>query len=210
MRYSLLALVWNILALCALFGAVIFFGLRRRRAQMRASLEIRAQEIWTPFAQSGWNFDSLLYGVLQDFSATQIGMIVRDSRNEEVGRITFHMAARRGAITIATANECYQADVLPTFQRRVVLHSAMNDNEALCTFTRRMWGQHRFDVAGTGAIEGTVDGRLRLAPRYAFSLAGKRIGVSQQIGGAVNRGVLLILPNTIPLYIRLFILAMQG
>jgi len=208
MTYTPLALVWSILALCVLFGAVIYFGLRTRRTQMTANLSMRAQDIWAPFAHCGWDFDSLLYGIRQDFSATQIGMIVRDFRDEEVGRITFHTAARRGATTFATSNGSFEADVLPTFRRRVVLLDATNEHEALCTFSGRMWGPLRFALAGTETIEGTVDGRLRLAPRFAFSLAGKRIGLSQQIGGAVNRGVLLTIPSTIPVHVRMFMLAM--
>lgn len=208
MRFGLLVLVLGVLALCALFGATIVFGLRRRRAVMAANLEIRAGELWAPFAQSDGDFDALLYGIFQDFSVIQAGMIVRDCRDREVGRITFHMAARRGAITIATPNVSYEADVLSTFLRRVTLRSTTNEREVLCTYTRRAWGSQRFDVTGIGAIDGAMDGRWRLAPRFAFVLAGKRIGFSQQIGGAVNRGVLLALPGTIPVHIRMFMLAM--
>lgn len=208
MPFGPLALVLTVLAVCALFGAVIFFGLCRRRAGMAANLEIRAQALWAPFAQSGGDFDALLYGIFQDFSFTQMGMIVRDSRDRETGRITFHTAARRGAITIIAADVSYEADVLPTLLRRVALRSATDGREVLCTYTRRPWGSLRFDVTRLGAIEGTVDGRFRLAPRFAFSLAAKRFGFSEQIGGAVNRGVLLALPGTIPPHIRMFMLAM--
>jgi hypothetical protein len=36
------------------------------------------------------------------------------------------------------------------------------------------------------------------------------MGMSRQIGGAINRGVLLALPSTIPLAVRVFVLAMQA
>ena len=202
-------LPWIALGIVALFVAVMLLGVRARRSEMSRNLRIRAADAWAPFADRGYPPDALLFGVRQDSSTTETGMLVRDSNDEEVGRITFHAAARTGAITISTARDSFTVDVLPTWSRRMVLHRANDVSDVLCTFGQSTWGAHRFDVAGVGAIESRRLHRLRLAPTSEISLNGVAAGASRHLGGAVDRGVALMLPTSIPLPVRMFVLALQ-
>jgi hypothetical protein len=61
-----------------------------------------------------------------------------------------------------------------------------------------------------GTLECSPESRLRLAPVFHFTRDGRVIGASRQIGGAIDRGVVLSLPDTIPLAVRVFVLAMQA
>lgn len=209
MQTEVLTVIWIAAGVAALFGIVIVLGLRVRAKQMSRNLQLRADDVWTGVPANKWDRDLLLYGVYQDRSATSVEMIVRDSHDREIGRIVFRMAARPGAFVITTEAGSFEADVLPTMSQRIVLHPAASDTEVLCTFSRRWWGSHSYEIRSIGTFESKPRQRLRLAPISDISSDGKPVGVSRHIGGAVNRGVLLILPVSIPLHIRLFILALQ-
>ncbi len=202
-------LVWIALGITALFGAVILFGLHTREARMARNLQLRAQDLWAPFAQSGLERDSLLYGVFQDRSTTQIEMLVRNAKDEQVGRVVFHAISRTGAITISTDTATFAVDVLPTWSQCMVLRSERGSPDALCTSKRLWWGARRFDAREVGILVSRLRHRLRLAPISSISLDGAQVGVSQHVGGAFDRGVLLLLPASIPLPIRMFVLALQ-
>jgi hypothetical protein len=206
MAVTLPTLLAILAGVCALFAFVIAAGLRQRRRQMSRSLSLRARDLAPPGAELG----DVLYAIRQDFSATELGMIVRNGRDEEIARITFHMARRTGAFTIDLGRDSFEADARPTMKQRIVLHPAGAASTVLCTFDRRMWGTHRFDVAGVGTLECRPESRLRLAPAFRFTQDGRAMGMSRQIGGAINRGVLLALPSTIPLAVRVFVLAIQA
>ena len=195
----------------AFFGAVIYFSLRFRRSSMKDSLDIRAAGLWEPFTGDGFAFESLTYGVTQDFSAFEIGMIVRDCRDEQIGRVAIRTGARAPWVTIESDGALYEVDALPSFAaRRCILHPAGDAGKVLCTFSASFWGTFRFDVNGFGVIESRPVARLRITPRFELTLDGRKIGVSQHIGGLVNRGRLLILQADLAPPVRSFILAMQA
>lgn len=201
--------MWGVLGIIALFAVVIWLGLRVRKAQMSRNLRMSAQEVWAPFAHSRLERDALLYGVRQDRSMLDIEMLVRDSKDEEVGRVVWHGGTRREALTISTGAASFTADILPTMKMRAALHSANDASDTLCTFERSWTGTHRFHVTGAGTLESRRRKRLSLAPISDFTLDSVPVGASQHIGGAIDRGVLLILPPSIPLHVRMFILALQ-
>lgn len=210
MRVTLANLAAIAAAIAALFGLVIAFGLRQRRRGMTEANLIRARDLILPAGVSAATANSLLYAIRQDVSATELGLLVRNERDEEIGRITFHMARRTGAMSLIVAGESFEADVLPTMRQRIVMHPAGNPATAVCTFDRGAWATHRFAVAGVGTVESKPGSRLRVAATRTFTLNGRAIGISQQIGGIVNRGVMLVLSDSIPLPVRVFILATQA
>ena len=203
-----LGLLKLLFGICLFFAIVIDFGLRVRKRNMAEALQFRAQDIWAPLQTSGWNIENLLYGVLQDFSATEIGLIVRDFHDQQVGTITFHTGARKGWITIQTVSELLEADVLPTLLQSITLHPA-NTARIICAFTRLRGGIYRFDVKGVGVLESKLSNRFQITPWFEYRLNDQPIGGSQRIGRWIDRGSLVVLPNDIPLPIQMFILALQ-
>ncbi len=155
-------------------------------------------------------FSSLLYGIRQDFSATETGLFVKNSRDEPVSTIIFHMAARKPWFSFEVEDQILDADVLPTLRQSVVLHPRGAEMQILCAFSRGRGRTYRFEAAGIGLLESHSSMRLSVAPRFEYFLDGRKIGVAQHIGGAVNRGQLLILPDNIPLPIRMLVMAMQS
>lgn len=193
---------------CLLFACVIALSLRARRAIMAENLNVRAQELFEPYRGSEWDMASLLYGVFQDFTATELGMIVRDCHDEEVGRITFHAGRRLGWITLEAGEMRFEADVLPTWSQEVALHGKM-DAEVLCHFRRGFGGVYWFEAQGLGSVVSRPPKGFRMTPTFEYFCDKKRMGLSRHLGGALDRGVLLLMSGDIPLPIRLFILAMQ-
>lgn len=201
--------LWILVGVILLFVAVILTGLRFRKRSFQDALQIRAQDIWASVRDERWNFADLLYGIVQDFSATELGLIVRNSSDQEVGRISFHTGSRKGWITIQAAGQIFEADSLNTLRQTVALHPAGDPSQTICTFRRVRRGLFQVEVNGIGIIESKSPPGLRLAPTYEFRLDARPIGASQHIGGWQDRGTWLVLPASIPLPARMFIVAME-
>ena len=208
MTPSKITLFWLFFGTCLTFAITLYVGLRLRKRSMMENLQLKARDIWAPLQTPGWNMENLLYGVLQDFSATEAGLIVRDFRDEEVGRITFHTGARKGWITIQAGAELLEADVLPTLLQSITLHSA-NTTQNICTFTRMRGGIYHFDAKGVGVLESKPSNRVQMTPWFEYRRNDQPVGGGQRVGRWVDRGRLLVLPHDIPLPIRMFVLALQ-
>ncbi len=199
-----------VLALAALFAVTIYIAVRFRQRALAQNLQLDARDIAMPLAAEGWDTGLLLYGILQDFSATETGFLVRDRHNGEVGSVIFHPVSRKPWITIKTGDAVFEADVLPELSQTVEFHSAADPAKALCRFTRQVGGTYRFDVNGLGVLESKPAGQFKVAPRYEYVFEGKSAGTGQHIGGVVNRGQALVLTEDVPLAVRLFVLAIQA
>lgn len=209
---SPLGLLWFLIVVCALFAALIVWGVRMRNRQLARNLTIRAGDITAPLVAAGWDPAEMLYGVWQDFSATNAGMVVRDAQDREVARITYLPLTRQGWIVIETGAGRFEADVLRTLRQTAILREAGQPEVVLCRFARlHWWGTFRIDVnaagAGAGPIVGRTPWQFRITTRTMYSRGGTPIGVGYHIGGTRDRGRLLVLPADIPLVVRLFILA---
>ena len=209
MKASPLTPLWILLGIVVLFAFVIYFGLRLRNASFAKNRDIRAQDIWPSLQGTNWDFANLLYGVWQDFSATEFGLIVKNSRDEEAGVIVFHTGVRQRWLTFEAGGSAFEADVLATFRQSVALHSAGDSSQVLCVFNNARSGIFRFDAKGVGVLESKVPRGLRMAPLYEYTLDGQPVGICQHIGRWMDRGSYQILPANIPLAIRMFILAIQ-
>jgi len=74
--------------LVLIFALAIAWGLRSRAAHFAdAARTVNAEMLWTRFGAPGWDREALLYGVPTDFSMTDVGWIVKDAHDREVGRI---------------------------------------------------------------------------------------------------------------------------
>lgn len=196
-------------ALIALFALAIYFGLRIRKKNFAENLDLHAADIWPQIQGSVSNFSDLLYGVWQDYSATEVGMIVKDCRDQQVGKIIYRMIVRPGYISIETADGHFKVDALPTLRESLSLRSANNGSESLCDFTRLARGTYRFDAKSFGVLESNPPLGLRIAPVFEYTLNGSPAGASRHIGGWSDRGRMLALPQQLPLPVRLFVLAME-
>lgn len=206
---AIIALVF-LASLVILFAGTIYFSLRFRKKNFAKGLEVKAADIWPQFQNDGFELSGLLYGVWQDFSPAELGLIVKDCGDEQVGKIIYHTGRRLGWITIETSAGNFVADVLPTLRQSVALRSENNGSQSLCDFSRLARGTYRFDAKSFGILESKTSGESRLAPLFRYMLNGVPAGASCHIGGWRNRGRMVVLSEDLPLSIRLFVLAMQG
>ena len=194
----------------ALFAVTIYFSLRFRKRNFAKGLELKAADVWPQFQNDGFELSGLLYGVWQDFSSTEFGMIVKDCNDQQAARIVYHTGRRLGWITIETSAGNFVADVLPTLRQSVALRSQNDGSQSLCDFSRLTRGTYRFDAKSFGILESEIPRGLRLAPVFRYMLNGVPVGTSCHIGGWRNLGRMVVLSHDLPLSIRLFVLAMQG
>ncbi|WP_244072083.1 hypothetical protein [Nitrosomonas sp. PY1] len=85
-------LLFSIIGVVVLvFIPIIIFSLRyRKNLQKQWAIETCAETVIPLFPRDGSDNKTLLYGTYQDFSATTIGMIVKNENDEEVGRVLFN------------------------------------------------------------------------------------------------------------------------
>jgi hypothetical protein len=166
-------------------------------------------DIWPQSEDAGFDFAGLLYGVWQDFSATRLGMIVKDSRDHQVAKISYRTVTGPW-IFIETPDGKFEADALPALRQSLSLRAARDGSHSLCDFRRLPGGTYRFEGTSLGILESRPPRALHLAPISEYTLNGAPAGASRHIGGWLDQGRMLVLPQQLPLEIRLFVLALQG
>lgn len=201
-------LIGIVVATVVLFAAVIGFGLRFSNRVQTAAGELRAAYVLDAIGMSRTNLPALLYGVWQTTMADVI-LHVRDGDDAEVATIVHRV---RGA-SITAGAEHYTVVVTSGRRESAVLVGEWNGGQAsapLCTFELRGWGGRRI-------------ARYTLPDNRAYSIRGhwslswrrKPLPIVQDehvtgqlfgIGSAFNIGRAVILPATVPLPIRLFVL----
>lgn len=206
------------LGIIGLFATVIVVGLRMRRQQTTQNLQnLNADAVWNEFTtlsqpQDGsWERGDLLYGIWEDFSATSVGMIVRDNKDSAIARVAYDM---RGA-DISMGENRYRVRVGTTFQGSAELvQDRGSDDEAatLCSFKQRGWFSQRgaeYRCPETGVLTISMPwGSPFKAFTSTINQDGKAVGKMGTIGRPyLNKGRMLILPGRLPLPMRLFVLA---
>jgi hypothetical protein len=155
-------------------------------------------DVWPQIQNAGFDFSGLLYSVWQDFSSTQLGMIVKDCQDQQVAKIRYRTAAR-GWIFIETPDGNFEADVS--------LRAVSDGSHSLCEFRRLSGGTYSKSL---GILESRPPRGLHLATVFEYTLNGTPAGASRHIGEWVDYGRMLVLPPQLPLQIRLFVLALQA
>jgi len=210
LTYSPFHVIAFLLALGTLFAVVIFFSFLSRQKNIAKNLALKAEDVWPQIRDAGFDFSDLLYGIWEDFSATERGMVVRDSYDRKVATIIYHTAVLQGSIMIETADGTFEADLAPDWRERFSLRTTRDRSQSLCEFTRLVGGEYLFTANSLGALNSKPPGGLSVSPLFEYTLKGKPVGASRRIGRAFDKGHMLVLPQHLPLPIRLFVLAMQG
>jgi hypothetical protein len=200
-----------------LFATVIVVGLRMRRRETTQNLQnLNADAIWNEFEtlsrpQDGsWERRDLLYGIWEDFSATSVGMIVRDAKDSAIARVAYDM---RGA-DISVGENRYRVRVGTTFQGSAELVQGRGSGDevaTICSFQRRGWFNQRgveYRCPETGVLTISMPwGSPFKAFTSTITRDGKAAGKMGMIGRPYfNKGRMLIVPAEWPLPIRLFVI----
>jgi len=197
-----------LLAVLIGFTGLIFLLLTYRKKILKQSLKVTADEIWSGLSsvdKTAFKRSDLLFGISQDQSAWVSMLLVKNDRDETVGRVEFPTGARRYRIWIK--EELFNIDFQLTWNRSAVL-SADNDHSPLASYERYgAFGRRRFKIPGYGEI---LSARRKIGLRNIFDyhLDGKLMGTSQKLSASREIGSLILLPSDLPLHIRIFLLVL--
>ena len=205
---GLLALLAGIIVL---FAIAIAWGLRSRREYFGdAARTVNAEMLWTRFGTREWERDAMLFGVPADFAMTDAGWIVKDAHDREVA----HVHGGVGGRTIEIGADRYRVTLLGTWLAGAEMHRVLGDAttspDAVCRFQLTgPWTARvaRYSVADDAPIDIPRPIGWPKA-RVAIVRDGAEIGAWCVLN--VNRPMarVVLLPASVPLAARVFVLAM--
>ena len=162
MDYQLkILLLWG-LGICIVFGIIIYLGLRNLKKMTVANQSLKLLDMKRLLPQGLLETsDSLIYGIYQNYSATKVGFIVRNSSDQDIGEINYKTGHRTGWLEITCMGESYEASTLNTWSSHtVVLHKVGDAKLQVCVF-RRHFFRVTYDIPGIGVLESKTLGFLR-------------------------------------------------
>lgn len=191
------------------FIILIFFLLKLRKSQLKKSLLLTASDVWKtvegPALALGLERKNLLYGIIQDHSFTEAVLLLRNSNDEVVGEAFFPTGKRNRRMIVGDQN--YVIEFPLTLNRTARLRKE-DGQEVLVSYAKTSWsGKHKFEVPDHGTfISSQKFLNLKASRNYIHD--GQVVGMIQNISSTKNLDRLAILPETLPLEIRLFILSL--
>lgn len=196
-----------IIALCIpLFGLIIFFGLKSRKADLEQWLnETNAQLVEAKLPLHHLSLKTLLYGNFYDASSTQVGFVVRNRNDIEVGRVNYEI----GAISIEVDKKRFQIfnemkshyhiSIRP-LKGEGMLEPPIAECISKGIFSKKYI--YRFENYGEVEFKFTHFGR-----RAAIMKEGAMIGECFRLGPYELSGKALMLSVDVPLIYQLILLA---
>ena len=208
MSHNESSLGFFLLAVLIGFAVLIYILLKHRKSWLKENLLITADQIWETISERAekLNFkkSEMLFGISQDATATTAGLLVKDSKNQIVGQVFSPMATRQR--TIKVDNETFTVDFPLAWNRTAILRTS-NGEGVIAKYTQASWlGRHEFEVTGYGKLKSE---RPSLNSKIVFNyrIGEKLIGTAQEISSTRKKGRLVILPLSLPLEVRIFVLA---
>ena len=198
-----------VIAAVVLFTVVIVLGLRfATRRQALTLRETTASDVLAKTGLSDTDRSALLYAIWQT-TLGEVILHVRDGNDTEIARVVHRVAG--AAITLGDAH--YAVVVTSGWHESAALMRAderAGESTPLCVFERRGWVSPiaRYTPAGGSALSIRTQWNVSWKPRpLAILQDGQRVGEWFALGGMTcNDGRALVLPPSIALPIRLFIL----
>ena len=198
-----------LLAVLIGFAVLIYILLKHRKSWLKENLLITADQIWETISERAekLNFkkSELLFAISQDATATTVCLVVKDSKNQIVGQVFSQMATRQR--TIKMNNDTFTVDFPLTWNRTATLRKS-NGGGIIANYTQTSWfGRHQFEVTGYGKLKSERPS-LNFKIVFNYRIGEKLIGTAQEISSTRKIGRLVILPLSLPLEVRIFVLAL--
>lgn len=195
------------------FAVVIVMSLRfATRRQAVALSRTNASAVLAEIGAANIDRTALLYGVWQT-TPSEVRLLVRDGNDTEVAQIIRGMAGT----TITTDDRRYVVVTTSGWRESATLNRAdtpIGGSTPLAMYERQGWagGLASFTLADRRVFTlGVRWGLLRKRAPLTIQQDGQTVGQLFGLGGAAfNAGRALLLPPTIPLEVRLFILYKAG
>jgi hypothetical protein len=208
---DLFGLYFVLFIVCVLIGTVflIRFGLKQQDNFQKENLQLTPDQIWKTVAlralKAGFPRADLLYGIYQNSDLTSVTMLVKDAQGTVISRVEKTMGERQARIYVGETLFLVEYP-LSYWRRTIELHSSDGQSVlAKCTEMNFPIGKLRYEIENQGPL---ISERNFWSLLYqdSFRREGHVIGtvqsISQRIVGRVG-----LLPPSIPLPVRIFILA---
>lgn len=200
-------ILFAIIALCVpLFGLIIFYGLKSRKADLDKWLkETNAQLVEAKLPRHQLNVNSLLYGNFYDASSTKVDFLMKDRKDAEVGRVSYDL----GSISIQVAEKRFQIfnEMKSNYHISIrpikgagMLEPPIAECVSKGIFSRR----YIYSFKNYGEVEFKF---THFASRAAIMKGGVMIGECFRLGPYALSGKALILSADMPLIYQLILLA---
>ena len=190
------------------FACVIYMLLQYRKSFLQKNLLVTADQIWETIAGQAEKFNckksEMLFGMPQDASATNVCLVIKDFQNHIVGHVFSEMATRQQ--TIKVEHETFTIDFPLTWNRTAILRSALGEGIIAKYTQTSLLGQHEFEVTGYGTVKSERP-TLSFKNIFIYQIGEKLIGITQAISSTREKGKLVVLPVSLPLEVRMFMLA---
>ena len=189
------------------FAFLIYFLLNYRKKFLAENLLLSAEQVWTDFSKlrlpSHFTKTDLLFGVWQDQTLTRPLLIVKNHQDQKVGQVEFPMASRQFKLTVGT--EVFDIDLPATWRRTATLKSQQNDLILAKYVKLNIFSKHQVEIPGYGLL---MSERPYLSPSLIFNyrLNSDLVGISKEISVRRQIGRLVVLPSSLPLAIRIFMM----
>lgn len=189
-----------------LFGLVIFYGLKSRKADLDKWLkETNAQLVESQLPRHQLNVSSLLYGNFYDASSTNVGFVARDRNDTVIGRVNYEI----GAITIELAEDRFQIFNEMKSNYRISIRpingaGKLEPSIAECVSKGIFSRKYIYKLKSYGEVEFKF---THFARRAAIIKEGVMIGECFRLGPYELNGKALVLSADMPVIYQLILLA---
>lgn len=191
------------------FSLLIYVSLRFRKLFLKKNLEILAEQIWQNVSQQSFSSHfaktDLLFAIRQDGTNGQDMLVIKDSMDAVVGRVLRPMASREHSVWIYE-QEYKIKFVNSGWLKAANFYSVSNDSILASFKVLNIFGEHKFEISNYGQI---ISQRQGFSFHYIFNYykLNQMIGTTRLISARMQVGRLGVLPQDIPLPVRVFILS---
>ena len=209
MCYSTACLIYLFIFVVVAFASLIYFSLRNRKKNLKQNMQLTGDQIWKEISKNtdltAFKKSDLLFSIQQDDTAYRSVFVIKNFDNEIVGRVECPVGSRQYRLWVGP--DLYKINFLFQGWRSSQLISELNFSELAAYKMLNMFGQHKIQLLNYGLM---ISERKTLTWKniFYYRMDNKLIGLKQRISATRDTGNLVILPNQIPLHLRIFILAM--
>ena len=182
--------------------------LKQRKSLLLKSLLINGNDVWITIKNRARELrlekSDLLYGIYQDNTSFEAAQVFRNSNDEGIGLSTYPLGRRKFLMKIGEQNYTIE---FPLTMNSTAILKKKDEQDILASYVKTSWlGKHVFTIPEYGTLVSNQP-FLSLNASYTYGHNGKVIGMIQNISKSRNLGRLAILPPTLPIEVRLFILS---
>lgn len=185
----------------------IRFLLKFHDSTCRENLKMTSSDAWkiiqTRANEIQLSRENLIYGVYQDENFTTASMLLRNSKDEEVGKALYPTARRNREMFVS--GERYIITHVWSWRGKAILQKE-NDDKVLATHVRLRFGKHKFEIPGYGTLESSFPSWNSTA-RFKYMLHKKPVGLVDLTFAGYKKGRIAVLPQDIPLEVKFFMLS---